>query len=126
MQEAEFCEQKVRKLERQVGKEIGIKIHCDSINPSILSFTAEILQEGAKRSYKDLMEITAAFLYSSSYGRQELNTLMIQLGVSDPIIQDDLLYMARSWHNRDTFILKRGAREMGNERRTGSAHKQRM
>ena len=93
----------LRRLENVVSKRTGIRINCDSLNPPVLSLLAEVFADEAKLSYKDLMEIVAEFLCSSSYSRREIRTLMMRLGVDDSEMQADLIYMARSWRNRDPF-----------------------
>jgi hypothetical protein len=93
----------LRRLENDVSKRMGIRINCDSLSPPVLSLLADVFQDEAKLSYKDLMEIVAEFLCSSSYSRREIRTLMMRLGVDDSEMQADLIYMARSWRNRDPF-----------------------
>jgi len=92
-----------RNLENLVSKGAGIRIDCDSLSPPVLSLLAEVFAEEAKPTYQDLMEIVAEFLFSSSYSRRDLRTLMRRLGVDDSEMQKNLIYMARSWHNRDPF-----------------------
>ncbi len=93
----------LRRLENVVSKGTGIRINCDSLSPPVLSLLADVFADEAKLSYKDLMEIVAEFLCCSSYSRREIRTLMMRLGVDDSEMQADLIYMARSWRNRDPF-----------------------
>jgi hypothetical protein len=103
MQQGSFDVKDLRRLENVVSKRTGIRINCDSLSPPVLSLLAEVFADEAKLSYKDLMEIVAEFLCSSSYSRREIRTLMMRLGVDDSEMQADLIYMARSWRNRDPF-----------------------
>lgn len=93
----------LRRLENVVSKGTGIRINCDTVSPPVLSLLADVFADEAKLSYKDLMEIVAEFLCSSSYSRREIRTLMMRLGVDDSEMQADLIYMARTWRNRDPF-----------------------
>ena len=103
MQKDSFEVKDQRSLENLVSKGVGIRIDCDSLSPPILSLLAEVFAEEAKPTYRDLMEIVAEFLCSSSYSRRDIRTLMRRLGVDDTEMQKDLIYMARSWRNRDPF-----------------------
>lgn len=93
----------LRRLENDVGERMGIRINCDTVSPPILSLLADAFRDEAKLSYKDMMEIVAEFLCSSSYTRRDIRILMMRLGVDDREMQADLIYMARSWRNRDPF-----------------------
>ena len=93
----------LRSLENQVSKRTGIRIESDSLSPAVLSLLTEVFAHEAEPTYRDLMEIVAEFLFSSSYGRRDLRTLMTRLGVDDSEMQKNLIYMARSWRNRDPF-----------------------
>lgn len=93
----------LRRLENDVGERMGIRINCDTVSPPILSLLADVFRDEAKLSYKDLMEIVSEFLCSSSYTRRDILILMMRLGVDDREMQADLIYMARSWRNRDPF-----------------------
>jgi hypothetical protein len=103
MPQSSFDVKDLRRLENVVSKRTGIRINCDSVSPPILSRLADVFEEEAKLSYRDLMEIVAEFLCSSSYSRREIRALMMRLGVDDSEMQADLIYMARSWRNRDPF-----------------------
>jgi hypothetical protein len=93
----------LRRLENDVSKRTGIRINCDTVSPPVLSLLADVFRDEAKLSYKDLMEIVAEFLCSSSYSRRDIRTLMMRLGVDDSEMQADLIYMARYWRSRDPF-----------------------
>lgn len=110
MQQADLDDKDLRRLENVVSRRIGIRINCDSVSPPVLSLLADVFADGAELSYRDLMEIVAEFLCSSSYSRREVRTLMTRLGVDDSEMQADLIYMARSWRNRDTFTYGFGPR----------------
>ncbi|AET65233.1 hypothetical protein Mhar_1876 [Methanothrix harundinacea 6Ac] len=99
-----------RSLENLVSKGAGIRIDSDSLSPPVLSLLAEVFAEEAKPTYRDLMEIVAEFLFSSSYSRRDLRILMRRLGVEDSEMQKNLIYMARSWHNRDPLTPYSGNR----------------
>ncbi|KUK43629.1 MAG: hypothetical protein WCY97_10270 [Methanothrix sp.] len=103
MQQNSFDVKDLRRLENVVSKRTGFRINCDSVSPPILSLLADVFEEEARLSYRDLMEIVAEFLCSSSYSRREIRVLMMRLGVDDSDMQADLIYMARSWRNRDPF-----------------------
>lgn len=103
MQQESFNVKDMRSLENLVSRGAGIRIDSDSLSPPVLSLLAEVFAEEAKLTYRDLMEIVAEFLCSSSYSRRDLRTLMTRLGVDDSEMQKDLIYMARSWRNRDPF-----------------------
>ena len=55
----------LRRLENDVSKRVGIRINCDSLSPPVLSLLADVFQDEAKLSYKDLMEIVADSFASS-------------------------------------------------------------
>jgi len=93
----------LRRLENDVSERMGIRINCDTVSPPVLSLLADVFRDEAKLSYKDMMEIVAEFLCSSSYTRRDIRILMMRLGVDDREMQADLIYMARSWRNRDPF-----------------------
>jgi len=103
MQQGSFDLKDLRRLENDVSKRMGIRINCGSVSPPVLSLLEDVFQDEAKLSYKDLMEIVAEFLCNSSYSRREVRILMMRLGVDDSEMQADLIYMARSWRNRDPF-----------------------
>lgn len=103
MQQDCFGVKDQRSLENLVSKGAGIRIDSDSLSPPVLSLLAGVFAEEAEPTYRDLMEIVAEFLFSSSYSRRDLRTLMTRLGVDDSEMQKNLIYMARSWHNRDPF-----------------------
>ena len=77
MQQGSFDVKDLRRLENVVSKRTGIRINCDSLSPPVLSQLILI--------------------------RREIRTLMMRLGVDDSEMQADLIYMARSWRNRDPF-----------------------
>lgn len=104
MQQDCFGVKDQRSLENLVSKGAGIRIDSDSLSPPVLSLLAEVFAEEAKPTYRDLMEIVAEFLFSNSYSRRDIRTVMKRLGVDDREMQADLIYMARSWRNRDPFI----------------------
>ncbi len=103
VQQGSFEVKDLRSLENLVSKGAGIRITCDSLSPPVLSLLVEVFAEEAKPTFRDLMEIVAEFLCSSSYSRRDIRTLMRRLGVDDSEMQKNLIYMARSWHNRDPF-----------------------
>lgn len=92
----------LRSLENLVSKRTGIRIESDSLSPAILSLLTEVFADEAEPSYRELLEIVAEFI-CGSYSRREVRTIMKRLGVDDSDMQADLIYMARSWRNRDPF-----------------------
>jgi len=103
LQEGSLDAKYLRSLENMVSKGAGIRIDSDSLSPAVLSLLTEVFAHEAEPSYRELLEIVAEFLCSSSYSRREVRTLMKRLGVDDSQMQADLIYMARSWRNRDPF-----------------------
>lgn len=103
LQKGSFDAKDLRSLENIVSKRTGIRIDSDSVSPAVLSLLTEVFAREAQPSYRDLMEIVAEFLCSSSYSRREVQILMKRLGIDDSQMQADLIYMARSWRNRDPF-----------------------
>ncbi|OPX81660.1 MAG: hypothetical protein A4E50_00870 [Methanosaeta sp. PtaB.Bin087] len=110
VQRESFNVREMRSLENLVSKGAGIRIDSDSLSPATLALLAEVFAEGAEPTYRDLMEIVGEFLFSSGYSRRDLRTVMKRLGVNDREMQADLIYMARSWRNRDPFTPYSGSR----------------
>lgn len=110
MSQADLDDRDLRRLENAVSRRAGIRINCDSISRPVLTLLADVFAEEVELSYRDLMEIVSEFLCSSSYSRREVRTLMTRLGVDDWEMQADLIYMARSWRNRDPFTYGFGPR----------------